>query len=248
MPEEKILYSFTVTQKVEKSRKETTQDAEGNEVTKTIKETVDVPVKVTIKQPTRRQDDEAEEYYAVAFSNYIKNGLITKAMLANKYSDNGGLMSEADTKEYSRLLKELLEAKDDYTKKAAFAKENKKKTKELDELGQRIVELTQGILRTENRYQNLFELTAENKAEAQRLLWYALHLSFVEGEDKDVLLYPGDDFEAKKESYYVKEGGDDELYSQIRQKLWIVYAVWQFNRNASPTELAELIESISKGE
>lgn len=244
MPDDRTLYSFTVTHKIEKSEKETTTDDSGAEITKTVKKTVDEPILVTIKRPTRRQEDEAEEEYAVRFSQFIRKGLVTKAMLANKYSDNGGLMSDADTKEYGKLLKDLSDVKDEYTKLSAFSESGKKKTKKLDELSAQIIELTQTILRIENRYQNLFELTAETKADSQRLLWCALNLSYIQDGEKTVPLYSGNDLEEKRESYYQKEEKPDEIYSQVRQKLWLIYAVWQYNRNATPEELAEMIKSI----
>lgn len=244
MPDDKILYTFNVTRKVEKSEKETSVDDSGAEITKTIKKTVDEPVKIVIKRPTRRQEDEAEEEYAVQFSKFLKKGLVTKAMLANKYSDNGGLMSDSDAKEYAKLLKELSEVRDEYTKLSAFAENGKKKNKKVDELSTRVIELTQTILKIENRYQNLFELTAETKADSQRLLWYALNLSWIEDGEKLVPLYVGADTEEKRESYYAKEENPDEVYSQVRQKLWLIYAVWQYNRNATPEELADMIKSI----
>lgn len=244
MPDDKILYSFTVTRKVEKSEKETSVDDSGAEITKTVKKTVDEPVKVVIKRPTRRQEDDAEFEYAVQFSKFIKMGLVTKAMLANKYSDNGGLMSDADAKEYAKLLKELSEVRDEYTKLSAFAESGKKKNKKVDELSTRVIELTQTILKIENRYQNLFELTAETKADSQRLLWYALNLSWIEDGEKLMPLYAGADTEEKRESYYNKEENPDEIYSQVRQKLWLIYAVWQYNRSATPEELADMIKSI----
>jgi hypothetical protein len=244
MPDDKILYSFTVIRKVEKAEKETSVDESGAEITKTVKKTVDEPVKIVIKRPTRRQEDDAELEYAVQFSNFLKKGLVTKAMLANKYSDNGGLMSETDAKEYAKLLKELSEVRDEYVKLSAFAENNKKKSKKTDELSARVIELTQTILKIENRYQNLFELTAETKAESQRLLWYALNLSFVEEGDKLVPLYNGADTEEKRESYYSKEENPDEIYAQARGKLPLVYAVWLYNRGASPEELEATIKSI----
>jgi hypothetical protein len=244
MIDDKILYTFTVTRKVEKSEKETSTDESGAEITKTVKKTVDEPVKVVIKRPTRRQEDDAEMEYAVQFSKFLKKGLVTKAMLANKYSDNGGLMSDTDAKDYAKLLKELSEVRDEYTKLSAFTENGKKKNKKVDELSTKVIELTQTILKIENRYQNLFELTAETKADSQKLLWYALNLSWIEDGDKLVPLYAGEDTDEKRESYYAREENPDDVYSQVRQKLWIIYAVWQYNRNATPEELADMIKSI----
>jgi len=243
---DKTLYSFFVNRKVEKSKKEVSTDESGAEIVKTIKEIVDEPVKVVTYRPNRRQDDLAEEEYAVQFSKFLKKGLMTKAMLSNKYSDNGGLMSETDSKEYARLLKELEGLKDEHVKKSAFAKDGKKKNKELDELGEKIIELSQTLLRIENRYQNLFSLTAETKAETKRLEWYLMNLSFMEEDGKLIPVFNGADIEEKREDYYKKEESADEVYSQIIRKLWFVFAIWQNNRAISTEDLENFLKMLEE--
>ena len=92
------VYSFTV-DKVEKVKVTETEERKNEdgtteevEVTKEVEEPV--PYRVIIKQPNRREMEEAELEYSIEMSKCIKQGILTKAMLSKKYSDSGGLMAE----------------------------------------------------------------------------------------------------------------------------------------------------------
>ena len=50
-----------------------------------------------------RQIEEAELEFSVEMSNCIKKGILTKAMLAKKYSDTGGLLAEEDAKALTKM-------------------------------------------------------------------------------------------------------------------------------------------------
>ena len=97
------IYSFTF-EKEEKVKRTETQSLENpetkemEEVSVTKEVTEEVPYRVIMKQPTRRQIEDAELEFSVEMSNCIKKGILTKAMLAKKYSDTGGLMAEDDAK------------------------------------------------------------------------------------------------------------------------------------------------------
>ena len=51
-----------------------------------------------LKEPNRRQIEEADMEYSIEMSQCVKRGILTKAMLAKKYSDSGGLLAEEDAK------------------------------------------------------------------------------------------------------------------------------------------------------
>ena len=59
-----------------------------SKVTKKVKEKV--PVQFRIKRPSRRELEDGELEYSVEMSNCIKRGILTKAMLYKKYSDDIG--------------------------------------------------------------------------------------------------------------------------------------------------------------
>ena len=81
------IYSFTF-EKEEKTKKTETNEVTNPEtgekeqvsVTKEVSEKV--PYRIIMKQPTRRQIEEAELEFSVEMSNCIKKGVLTKAMLA----------------------------------------------------------------------------------------------------------------------------------------------------------------------
>ena len=95
----KVIYEFTV-KKEEEVEEESTTNKKNKETgemekvttTKTVKK--EIPYNIVIYQPSRRQVEDADMEFSVEMSKCIKRGILTKAMLAKKYSDSGGLLSE----------------------------------------------------------------------------------------------------------------------------------------------------------
>ena len=103
----KWLYEFAVNDQKEIEQIETSQDDQGNEIKTTKKVKKIVPVKFKILKPTRKMFDDAELFYGVKLSEGIKAGLLTKALLAKRYQNDGGAMSEPEKEKYSKLYIEL---------------------------------------------------------------------------------------------------------------------------------------------
>ena len=113
----KIIYKFTVTKKEEVEQESTTnkknkETGEMEKVTTTKKVKKDIPYDVIIYQPSRRQVEDADMEFSVEMSKCIKRGILTKAMLAKKYSDSGGLLTEDDSNNLMRLYRELSETQE----------------------------------------------------------------------------------------------------------------------------------------
>ena len=126
----KEIYSFTVedTQEVEEKTKEKRKNKEGVqeevEISKKVKKKI--PYTIIVKNPNRRELEEADMEYSIEMSRCIKKGILTKAMLAKKYSDTGGLLSENDATKLVDLYGELSDLEGEYTKKT-LANRNIKK-------------------------------------------------------------------------------------------------------------------------
>lgn len=238
------IFTFEVSRKVEKAVSEKTTDESGAEITKTTKQLVDEPVKVVIKRPSRRQEDEANEEYTVSISRFLKRGVYTKAMLANQYANAGGLMSEPDAKEYQESMKKLIDLNNEFQTHGAFSKKGKKADEKQDQLTTEISVAQKKLVDLETRYQSLFEHTAEAQAEAKMMLWYGLHLVHIEEGDELKPLYPGETFEDKENSYYEKEEDPDEVYLQIQKKIYLILAVWFYNKKITPEQLGEALKNL----
>ena len=84
----KKLYSFSIedTKEVEEKTKEKRKNKDGTqkevEVTQKVKK--EIPFKFVLKEPTRRELEEADMEYSIEMSRCIKKGVLTKAMLAKK--------------------------------------------------------------------------------------------------------------------------------------------------------------------
>jgi len=247
----KELYSFTLDEEkeVEKSHTRTSKKTgEKTTVTKKVKEKV--PVQVKIKRPSRRELEDAELEYSVEMSRCVKKGILTKAMLFKKYSDTGGVWSEEDAKDYSKLYKEVFDIQNEYVRLESVEKKTEKQKEKLENLKEKLASTKRQIVDAETAMQSLFDHTADLKAQNRLLLWYSLMLTHIQREDDEepVPYFEGEDFDSKLEDYYTKEDNSTDLYEAIVKKVTTVLAFWFFNQASSPTEFNKLIEDMEKGE
>jgi hypothetical protein len=247
----KELYSFTIFEDKEVIVEETTTDeATGQEITIKKKTIEKSPIQIILKKPTRRQIEEADLEYSVEISRCIKKGILTKAMLAKKYSDTGGLMSELESTKLVDLYKEIYDLQGDLSKLEAVTN----KTDEINEkIKSVIVKSTAArkeIVEIESSYRALFDHTADSKAQNRVLLWYILNLTYIQKEqdEKAKSYFEGKDFDEKLDSFYKKEEQSSEQYLQLSKKLSTLIAFWFFNQATSHEEFKELDRKIETGE
>jgi len=247
----KELYSFTLDEEreVEKtSVRKNKKTGEETTVTKKVKETV--PVVVKLKRPSRRQLEDAELEYSVEMSRCVKKGILTKAMLYKKYSDTGGVFSEDDAKDYGKLYKQILDLQNDYIRLDSVDKKSKDQTEELEKIKEDLADTKRKIIEAESSMQSLFDHTADTKAQNRLLLWYTLMLTHVQKEEDEEpkQYFEGQDFEEKLDDYYLKEDENSDLYNKVIKKVSTILAFWFFNQASSPEEFNKLIEDVEKGE
>lgn len=199
-----------------------------------------------IKQPTRRQMEEADMEFSIEMSKCVKQGILTKAMLLNKYSDTGGLMSEAEAKDLAKLYGRLGELQTEFT---SWKMTDKKK---FTEKQQKVVEdmaaLRREIAQTETNFAALLNHTADHKAQTRVVTWYLLSLSHIERDGEIVPYFEGDDFTAKEEFMFKLEEEEDDLFAAVYQKLTAFISFWYFSVSAEKEDFESLEEDIEKGE
>lgn len=252
----KQIYSFEVedTHEVEEKTKEKRKNKEGVEeeleVSKKVKKKI--PVQIVVKEPTRRELEEADMEYSIEMSRCIKKGILTKAMLAKKYSDTGGLLSESDAGKLVDLYGELAELESEYTKKTlhnrSLEKLPKKQREEVKQLNGRLALARRDIVNLESSYQSLFNHTADTKAQNRIILWYITHLSYYKSKELDVEepkpLFEGESFEQKIDIYYAKDEREDSLFELTSGKLATVISFWYFSNAPSKEEFDKIINDI----
>lgn len=247
----KQLYKFTIDKEVEKTVESSKKDKKtGEEIITKKKVTEKVPVEIKVKRPSRRELEEAELEYSVEMSRCVKRGILTKAMLAKKYSDTGGIFSEEEAKNYTVLYKKLLDLQNEYIRLDSVDKKDEKQSTKFEKIKEEIADTKRKIIEIESTFQSFFDHTADIKAQNRLLLWYAINLTYIqEQEDEDPVPYfTGDDFEEKIENYYKKEESGDVFYMAVIKKISTIIAFWFFNQASKPEEFDSLIERLEKGE
>lgn len=264
--EEEIEKQVDVEKKVEVEKdvevEKTRKNAEGQEekyvetekqkvtetqiVQETRKEKESVPYSFVIKQPTRRQMEEADMEYSIEMSRCVKDGILTKAMLLNKYSDTGGIMSEAEAKALAEMYGRLGQLQTEFTSwkisdKNTFSDKQKETVEEM-------AQLRRDIAKTETNFSALLNHTADSKAQTKVISWYLLFLTNLENEKGELEPYfKGDTFDDKLNYLYSLEEDENPLLDLVYEKLTAFISFWYFSVSATKEDFENLEKDIEEG-
>ena len=171
-------------------------------------------------------------------------------MLAKKYGDTGGAFTEEGQKEYGKLYTQILEFQNEYIKLDSATKLDEKQKKRLEFLKEEIARVKRDLVEVESNLQGLFEHTADVRAQNKLLLWYALHLTFIQREEDEepIQYFKGADYDEKLEDYYDKEEEASELYQQVIKQVSTTLAFWFYNQASTQKEFEDIMDKVEKGE
>ena len=185
--------------------------------------------------------DEAEVFYSIQLSKAIKMGIVTKAMLIKKYADNGGALSEDESKLLLKSLKNLNDLENEY--KLCSVKKTKESKERSEELELEIVVLKRELQELESSLQSVYQHTADSKAEKEVLLWYAIQLArFSEDEKEEKVFFKGMDFEEQLEDLYEKYEDEESFESEATSNICRVVGYWFYNQSAEKKDIEAFIE------
>jgi hypothetical protein len=246
------IYKFNITleRELEETKISKKKNTKGEEEEVTTVKKVKKPFvhEISIYEPSRRQVEEADMEFSIEMSRCIKRGILTKAMLAKKYSDSGGLLSEEDSKKLVRSYSELADVQLKLSKLTAKKKKTPEESKAESELTEEFARIRREIVDLETAYQSVFNHTADTKAQNRTILWYLVNLTFfkdVSGLEKP--LFPGEDYDEKLDVYYEKDEKGDEIYDLAREKLMAFISFWYFSQSPSEEDFRSLEKDIEQG-
>jgi hypothetical protein len=245
----KSIYSFTVntTEEVEEKTKEKRENKETGveeEIEVSTKVEKEIPHEIVIKQPSRRQLEEADMEYSIEISRCIKKGILTKAMLAKKYSDTGGILTEKDAERLVDLYSELAELEMEIAKSGLHPSDAKKGKKGL---GGRLAMTRREIVNLESAYQSLFNHTADIKAQNRVILWYMVTLAHIkkEGAENPTPVFEGKEFDDRIDAYYDQDEKEDKIFRAFSSKLAAITSYWYFSEKPTQKEFDDIIDDLS---
>tara|TARA_Y100001938_G_C8075936_1_gene426085 strand:+ start:1330 stop:2115 length:786 start_codon:yes stop_codon:yes gene_type:complete len=223
--------------------------------------------KIVVVKPTVAESENGEFFYGQKFNEFINAGFLTKAMLAKKMGNLGGMASKEDSDRLQTLLLENVEAArivQFYGEAKKLDKEQKEKLKNAQE---DFVTTQKQIYEYQELMRDQYSQTADAKAEQRLIEWFVFNFSFYEDEiDGNKGLFPifqGETFDDKREFYLSisedKLGSNDsdtlkakEIFEASFETLIRVVSVW-FNKMGTDQEsvdkaLQDLFEEEEKEE
>jgi hypothetical protein len=237
----KKLYEFTLNKEVDVKETQTEKNEKGEEIqiTKNLKK--QIPQKFFIKRPNRSLFDEAELFYGVRLSEGIKAGLLTRALLAKRFTNDGGIFSEIDKEEYTRLYLKLFQLQNDFQRLSIKDDKNEIEKSEYESLIKEITEVREKIQDYEFAQASLFDQTAENRARNKTIMFWVLNLCYEQGEDGlSKPIFGEGSFEDKLKEYDRLEETADTFFEKLCQKLVLLISFWYMGRAATQEEFEKL--------
>jgi hypothetical protein len=236
MKTDKFLYEFKLNKLTEVEETDVAKNDKGEEV-KTIKKVKkEIPVSFRLLKPNRKLFDEAELFYGIKLSEGIKAGLLTKSLLAKRYQNDGGAMSEPEKEKYATLYLELYRLQSELQRLElnldSLPKEDK--DKKLEEFVVQISETKRELQEIENYHSTLFDQTAENRARNQTIMWWVLNISLYSEDGTNYKPFFGEgDYSKKIEVYDSFEEMDDDFNKKAMLKLAYFISLWYMGRATS---------------
>jgi len=245
--EKNTLYSFSINlekeveETVEKKTKRKNKETGKMEVitsSETISVKKEIPYRIIIKKPNRIELEEGDMFYSLELNKYIKMGLLTKAMLAKQYGNQGGVWSEKEQKIYAELLYKMHQKQLEIQEFSILNANGTLSERQKEKLNQAIKEMSY-IKRDLTEYEmvqnSLFDHTADVKARNRAIMWYILHLTyFEEGDADDVIaegMFEGEDFDEKYADYQDQEEESRELFEKAIDKISSIITIWYVSGN-----------------
>jgi len=198
----KELYSFVVKREVEKQvpyvKKTKDGPVESFKKTKKI-----IKNRMVFAKPSVSDVEDAEFFYGQKYNSFINSGFLTKAMLAKKMGDLGGMTSQKADDVMSTILLENVEA----SRVIEFFDESENLSEEQEEQLKdaklKFAETQNSMHDYEIGLREQFSQTADSKAEHKLIEWFILNFSFYEDTVKEK-----EDAKEKKDLFALFEGED----------------------------------------
>ncbi len=251
----RTLYEFFIDKEELVDEEQIGTDEAGNP-TKTITQVKKVvPVPFCLARPNRQLIDDADLFFNVTVSKGIQAGLLSAALLSKRFSNDGGILSDQEKKDWADKFLERFKKEEEIQKLNLKTEKTPEETEQHDSLIKEIASLNRELHAFEFREQSLFDITAESRARTRTIIWWVLFL--LNKKDKKsrewVSFFDGETLAEKQNSY--DELGDEESYPDEKEREFIAkvvnhamqaVALWFYGRASKQGEFLKAIEETQK--
>lgn len=244
----KYLYETVINKEVEENIVESkVEDGKTISITSPIKKIK--KVKIAIQQPDRKLYKGAELFYSKTLANYLKEGLMPYSLVAKRYANDGGPLTEAEIKRLTELRDTLKNLEKEFfttiTSVVDTSKDNSDSSliAKKSEILLKINDINAEVSGIQNAYADIFDNTAEMKSRNDTIEWWSLFLIVIDEDGKGYVPLFGNGDPTKSEEYLKKiakleefEDKNDKFYNEVIKRLSYLISFW-FTAKTSLTEV-----------
>jgi len=258
------LYSFSIDieEEIEKEvikevKRKNKETKKMETVEETVKKTVTekTPIRIFLRKPTRTQVEDGDMFYSIWLNKFIKMGLLTRAMLAKKQVDLGGVLNEDDKMNYAKLYLQLFEKQQNVIRYSAKDPDNMSNDEKerLQGAVSSLAIIRKQLADFEAAQASIFDHTADVKARNKTITWFLLHLAyFIKGEDdenaEEIPLFSGTDFDEKYRSYQEADEEQEQLFVKSIDRLSTIATIWYMSGVQEQDEFTAILDQMNEEE
>tara|TARA_B100000959_G_C14915031_1_gene596912 strand:+ start:622 stop:1494 length:873 start_codon:yes stop_codon:yes gene_type:complete len=238
----KKLFEFTVVKKDLVKESETSKNENGEEITTTKEVEKDIDKKYFLRKPTRKLFDDAELFYGVELSKGIKAGLLTRALLQKRFSNDGGTLGEKEREEWGNLYSEIFDKQVELQQLSIIKKRSPAEDAKYENAKEFLKDSRVRVQEFEMQQSSLYDQTAENRARNRTILWWVLHLGHYFNDEEEEKPFFGDsDYEARIDVYDQMEEKEDDHVIECINKFFYYVSFWYVSKTSDPKQFKDLI-------
>ncbi len=234
----KYLYETKIKKEVEEQQVENSiVDGKTITITSPIKKIKDI--KVAIQQPNRKLYKGAELFYSKTLANYLKEGLMPYSLVAKRYANDGGPLTEAEIKRLTELREVLKTLEKEFFTTLTSVVDTVTVPTDASVVGKKsdillkINEVNSEVSAIQNAYADIFDNTAEMKSRNDTIEWWSLFLINMDEDDKGYQPLFGQGDPTKQEDYHKKvtkledfEDKNNKFYNEVIKRMSYLISFW----------------------
>ncbi len=246
----KALYNFTFPKVSEKEETQSSVNEAGDTVTVSKKVPVATPVDFALLKPSRNLHDEGELFYNVTVSKGVQAGLMPAALVAKRFVNDGGVLSEPEKEEWAKKYMSRVEKEIAVQKLNAKVDRSDEDNNAYKQLVTDISVLNRELQDFEIRQQSIFDISAEARARTKTIFWWLLQLLHIKNEKGEFEpFFKGDKLEDRQAEY--DELDNEEVFPTTEEREFNqrvvghaiqATALWYYGRAATHEALKKALE------
>jgi hypothetical protein len=183
-------------------------------------------------------------FYAKCLADYLKAGLLPYPLVAKRYSNDGGPLTDEEKTQLEQLKKDGEIQQREFFSHVGTSdvpEIQEKKANALIKLNDINIE----IGRIQNAYADIFDNTAEMKSRDDTIEWWGLFMTYIDEDGTGYKpLFVGTTYDDKMKSLDAFDALNDPFYNEVSKRLAYLISFWFTSRSELKKEDFETVDRL----